>query len=239
MGSIDTEDPWEYIRSQTSEMRDRMQTAVDEHYGAEYFDAIGGPEDVIEREFPHFAWREFFIGCMPTNRELHQVYEMGDPYERDVDLVLGLNKQIRDEVKHSKIFANYCEEFGVDCDLSRPRETVRSDEEFESLVEMTRSTVEHDAPHYIAGQMQCGTEIMAAQMVDNVAEYLEDDYPDVARTLHSVSADEGDHIHVGRLVFTRFASSEDIPRIREKLETKHENAVRVLRIKKEEVLDGR
>lgn len=235
MSATDSDDPWTYIQAQTREMRDRMERAVDEYYGPEYFEAIGSPEAVIEREFPHFAWREFMLGCLPPNRQLHQIYTMGEPYRRDVDLVLGLNTQIRDEVKHSKIFANYCSEFDVYCDLSYPERTVRSPEELESLIEMCRATVEHDRPHFIAGQMQCGTEIMAAQMVENLADFLDPHYPNVADTLHEVSADEGDHVHVGRLVFARFAEPGDIPEVREKLEAKYESAVRVLRVKYEEV----
>lgn len=235
MASISTDDPWEYIQDQTKEMRERMETAVNQYYDTEYFEAIGEPRDVIEREFPHFAWREFFLGCLPMNRQVNQIYEQGHPFRRDVDLVLGINKQIRDELKHSKIFANYCEEFDVYCDLSYPSKTIRSEEELESLIQMTKNTAEHDKPHHIAGITQCGTEIMAAHMVDNIADHLEPEYPDIASTLHSVSADEGDHIHVGRLTFARFAEPEDIPEIRDKLETKYEKAVKVLEVKKQEV----
>lgn len=197
-------DPGEFIGEMTREYRERMERVVDEHYDAAYFDRLGGPEAVIRTEFPHTAWRELFIGCLPSNRQLHLVYEQGEPYRRDRDLVVGLLKQIRDEVKHARVFSNLAEGFGAESDL-----VSWEPPHYDRLVEQTRAAVEHDRPQYISAGFQCSTEIMAAFMIENMADYLEPDYPDVAATLRDVAADEGDHVHVGRLVAKRFAAPDD------------------------------
>lgn len=218
-----TADPGEFIGGMTREYRERMEIVVDEHYDEAYFDRLGGPETVIREEFPHTAWRELFIGCLPSNRQLHLVYEQGEPYRRDRDLVVGLLKQIRDEVKHARVFSNLAERFGVESDL-----VTWEPPHYDLLVEQTRAAVEHDRPQYISAGFQCSTEIMAAFMIGNLADYLEPDYADIATTLRDVVADEGDHVHVGRLVAERFATSDDFDAMEEIARRKYEAAVAVL-----------
>lgn len=216
-------DPETFVEEMTSEYRDRMEDVVDEYYNEEYFDRLGGPDAVIEAEFPHTAWRELFIGCLPANRQVHLIYEKGDPYYGDRDLIAGLLKQVRDEVKHARVFSNYAEQFGHEADLVN-----WTPDHYEPLVEQCRAAVEWDEPHYIAAGFQCSTEIMAAFMITNLANYIEPEYPNVARSLRDIAMDEGDHVHVGSKTMARFASEGDAKKMEEIAEKKFEAAVAVL-----------
>lgn len=218
-----SEDPREFMADMTSEYRTQMERVVDEHYNEEYFDRLGGPEEVIKTEFPHTAWREMFIGCLPANRQIHLVYEQGEPYDRDRDIVAGLLKQMRDEVKHARVFSNLATEFDVESDL-----VTWTPEHYEPLVEQCRAAVEWDKPHFIAAGFQCSTEIMAAFMIRNMADYIEPEYRNVAASLRDVASDEGDHVHVGRKTAIRFAEPGDFERMEEIAHEKYVAAVRVL-----------
>lgn len=216
-------EPGDFIGEMTREYRGKMEAVVDEYYSEAYFDRLGGPDAVIREEFPHTAWRELFIGCLPSNRQLHLVYEQGEPYGRDRDLVVGLLKQIRDEVKHARVFSNLAGQFGVENDL-----VSWEPPHYDLLVEQTQAAVEHDRPQYISAGFQCSTEIMAAFMIGNMATYLEPEYPDIATTLRDVVADEGDHVHVGRLIAGRFATPDDFEEMEDIARRKYEAAVAVL-----------
>jgi hypothetical protein len=183
--------------------RDRARELVDSYYNDEFLSSIGDPTDVILSEFPAIAWRELYLGCLPPNKQVYLIYERGEPFGRDRDLIVGLNKQIKDEFKHAKIFTNYLSQFGVDVDLT-------THEESEEIIQACRTMVDRDEPHHIAAGFQCSTEIRAAFMVQNLAEYIEQEYPNVANTLMKhVVADEGDHLHVGRQIIERFSSDDE------------------------------
>lgn len=217
-------DPTEFAKEMTTTYREKMRVDVDEYYSDEYFERLGGPEEVIKVEFPHTAWRELFIGCLPANRQLHLLYEKGDPYFDDRDLVVGLLNQIRDEVKHAKTFSNLSEQFGVPCDL-----VSMNPENHERLIEQTRAAVEWDEPHYVASGFQCSTEIMAAFMIQNMADYLEPEYPDIATVLRDIASDEGDHVHCGRLLIKRFATPDDFEIMEDIAQRKYDAATAVLK----------
>lgn len=221
--SAESVGPGEFVRAMTSEYREKMEWVVNEYYNDDYFEQLGGPEEVIRTEFPHTAWRELFIGCLPANRQLHLVYEKGDPYGSDRDLVVGLVKQIRDEVKHARVFSNFSEAFGVESDL-----VTWTAPHYDALVKQCRAAVDHDEPHYISAGFQCSTEIMAAFMIENMADYIEPEYPDIAAALRDVASDEGDHVHVGRLIAKRFATPDDYEHMEEIAQRKYEAAVAVL-----------
>lgn len=218
-----SKDPEEFVQDMTSRYRDQMNEVVDEHYGEEYFDSLGGPKAVIETEFPHTAWRELFIGCLPANRQVHLIYEKGDPYYDDRDLIAGLLKQVRDEVKHARVFSNYAAQFDVEADL-----VTWTPDHYDVLIEQCRAAVEWDKPHYIASGFQCSTEIMAAFMITNMANYIEPEYPNIARSLRDIATDEGDHVHVGSKTMARFASPDDYDKMEEIAERKYQAAVSVL-----------
>jgi hypothetical protein len=215
--------PAEFTEEIASTYRDRMNEAVDEHYNEEYFDRLGGPDEAIKKEFPHTAWRELFIGCLPANRQVHLIYEQGDPYYEDRDLIAGLLKQVRDEVKHARVFSNYSKQFDVEADL-----VTWTPDHYEALVKQCRVAVEWDKPHYIAAGFQCSTEIMAAFMITNLANYIEDEYPNIARSLRDIATDEGDHVHVGSKTMARFASPEDYDKMEEIAQQKYDAAIDVL-----------
>lgn len=206
------------------EYQQKTQKLVDENYNEAYLESVGDPETVIKKEFPEHAWREFYYGVLGPNRQATLIYEQGDPYHRDRDLIVGINKQIRDEVKHSRIFSNLVARFGVTFDL-----VTWEPNSYEDVVAKGRATVDHNKPHHIAAAFQCGTETLALYMIKNLADFIASDYPDIADTLRAnMVADEGDHIEVGKLIIARFASPDEVDEMREITRRKYEASRRVL-----------
>ena len=205
------------------EYRIKMENAVEKYFTDEYFDSLGGPLAMMQKQFASQAWREFYIGCLPPARQMTQIYEIGDPYFRDRDLIVGLGEQIRDEVKHAKIYANLSEQVGVPCDLA-----TWTDGNYDKLVTKCRLATEWEKPHYIAAGFQISTEIVAAETSRRMGEYVEDEYPEIAKTLFDVTADEGDHIHCGRLISKRFAKEEDFDFMHKIAEKKYKAALAIL-----------
>lgn len=216
--------PAEFADALQSEFREEMRTAVDKHFNESYFDRIGGPDALIRSVFPDYAWRELFLGTLPTTRQLDLVYRQGDPYYEDRDIVVGLTKQLKDEIKHARIFSNFAEQFDAEADL-----TAWTPDHYEKNVAMCRAAVEYEQPHLVAAGFQCSTEIKAALEIANMAEYLEPTYPNMAGTLRSIAADEGDHVHVGRKIIERFAKPEDVEAMRDAAEVKREATLEQLR----------
>ena len=212
-----------FVNDFTEEYRIKMETAVETYFTDEYFDSLGGPFAMMQKQFASQAWREFYIGVLPPAKQLTQIYEIGDPYDRDRDLVVGLGEQIRDEVKHAKIYANLSEQVGVKCDLA-----TWTDTNYDKLVAKCRLAVEWDKPQYIAAGFQVSTEIVAAETSRRMGEYVEDDYPEIAKTLFDITSDEGDHIHCGRLIVKRFATEDDFDYMREIAEKKYAAALAIL-----------
>jgi len=199
----------------TTRYTERVEQGVEENFTDEYFDSLGGPREVLKTQLASQAWRELYIGTIPQSRQLAQVYEIGEPYHRDRDIVVGLAKQIRDEVNHAKILANMSENLGVECDLATWKT-----ENYDELIGICDAAARHEKPHQIAAANQCSTEVFAAVLARRLAEYVEDEYPDIATTLMDISADEGDHLHVGRLIIRRFASPEEHDELNEIAEKK-------------------
>ncbi|WP_247730344.1 hypothetical protein [Halovivax limisalsi] len=221
--SVVDEEVSAFVENMTSTYNQKMTTAVRENFTDDYFDSLGGPEAVMKKQFPAQAWREFYNGTLPPARQMTQVYELGEPYGRDRDIIVGLGKQLSDEVKHARILANLSEELGTSCDLA-----TWEGENYDKFVSKCRTTTEWDEPHHIAAGLQCSTEIIAARTLERIGEYVEDDYPDITASLRDIAADEGDHIHVGRLIMKRFASPDELDTLDEIAERKYDAAVSVL-----------
>lgn len=219
--------PAEFAEALQREFREEMRAAVDEHFNETYFDDIGGPETLVRTMFPDYAWRELFLGTLPTTRQLDLVYRQGDPYYGDRDIVVGLTKQLKDEIKHARIFSSFAEQFDAPADM-----TTWTPGHYETNVEMCRAAVEYEKPHLVAAGFQCSTEIKAVFEIRNMADYLETTYPDMAGTLRSVASDEGDHVHVGRLIIERFAEPEDVEEMSRVAERKKEATLAQLRAEK-------
>lgn len=220
--------PKAFAKELRDEFRAAMEEAVEEYFTPRHFEEdLGGREGLIRTMFPDYAWRELFLGTLPTTRQLDLVYRQGDPYYDDRDIVVGLTKQLKDEIKHARIFSNYAAQFGAPADM-----TTWTPEHYASNVEMCRAATEYEAPHLVAAGFQCSTEIKAALEIRRMADYLEPVYPNMADTLRTVAADEGDHVHVGQLIIERFASPEDVPEMRRVAERKKEATLAHLRAKK-------
>lgn len=200
----------DFIAQMTTEYHDKMKRLVDHNYNVDYFSRVGDPADVIRSEFPRQSWEEIYTGCLPPARQLDLVYQQGDPFGRDRDIVMGLVKQIQDEAKHGRLISSLAEDAGVEAD-PMTWEAPYHDE----LIGQVETAMARDKPHLIAAGLQLSTEIMAAFMIRNLAEYIEPDFPDIASTLRSdIAADEGDHIHIGRLIGRRFAEPDDFDEMR-------------------------
>lgn len=91
-------------------------------------------------------------------------------------------------------------------------------------------------PEYSAVGMQCSTEIIAVHTLNRIADYVEDQRPSAA-AFREVASDEGDHVHVGRMMVTRFADPDEIPVLREITETKRERITEMLRTRHEKAME--
>lgn len=215
----------EFVNQMTAEYREKMQRLIDGHYNDAYFEGIGEPRDVIETEFPRQAWEELYTGCLPPARQLNLVYEQGEPFGRDRDIVVGLIKQIQDESKHGRLISSMAERVGVEADPITWEAPYQKE-----LIGQVESAMAWDGPHLIAAGLQLSTEIMAAFMIRNLADYIEPDFPEIAATLRNdIAADEGDHIHIGRLIGKRFASPDEYDQMRDIARRKYEFTERTLK----------
>ncbi|WP_152039854.1 hypothetical protein [Salinigranum salinum] len=210
-----TKPPDRFVQELMDESRERAERLADRYYSDEYFDRLGGPEATVAAEFPAFAWKEFYFGLLPPVRQIDLIYRRGDPYYDDRDLIVGLGTQIRDEIKHARIFSNLAAGFGIDADMATWDAPNHPEGYYDALVEAGYAGADHEEPHHVAAGFQCSTEIGAAFQIRNLADYLDAEYPNVANSLRDVVADEGDHTHAGRLVAKRFATSDDYGTMRE------------------------
>lgn len=211
-----------FIDELMEEHRQKAKELANTYYDEEYFERLGGPEATIKTEFPAFAWKEFYYGLLPPVRQADLIYRRGEPYYDDRDLIVGLGKQIRDEIKHARIFSNFAERFGVDADMVTWNAPYHPEGYYEKLVAAGYAGADHEEPHYVAAGFQCSTEVGAAFQVRNLATYLESSYPNIANALKDIAADEGDHNHLGGLIAKRFGSPEDYERMEEIAQEKYE-----------------
>lgn len=217
-------DPAAFAKEMADSYREKMRAAADEYYNADLFDTFDSPEALIRDRFPDHAWREYFLGCLPTGRQIHLIYEQGEPYGRDRDLMLALGKQFRDELKHTNVFANLVGRFDDDIDLVDWNPPY-----YDHMVAHARPAIEWDKPQYCAAGFQLSTEILAAFLIENLGEYLRPYYPNVGDALVDLSSDEGDHIHAGRLVAARFAEPGDFEQMEAIAQEKYDAAMAVLK----------
>lgn len=236
--SSGTEDLQRFLNETTDAFREEMAEEVEHYYGDEYFDALGGPREVVREVVPDLAWREWFNGTMIPTRQMHYVVDQGDPYDRDRDIVVGLGKQLRDEVKHANTLANVSRRFGLNIDYAQWDEWLDEDVA-EALVAQNRAALVPDraGPEYSAVGMQCSTEIIAVHTLNRIADYVGDQHPSAAAAFREVASDEGDHVHVGRMIVTRFADPDEIPVLREITETKRERITEMLRTRYEKAME--
>lgn len=227
-----------FLNETTKEFRTEMLELIEEYYSDEYFDALGGPEEVIHKVVPDLAWREWFNGSMIPARQMHYVYEMGEPFGRDLDLMVGLPKQIRDEIKHANTLANISRRFGLEMDFA-DWEAWLDPDVGEALINQNEAALVPDrhGPQYSAVGMQCSTEIIAVHTLNRMAEYFDSDYPNTADAFRELATDEDDHVHLGRMIVRRFASPEEIPVLRDITDRKRDRIEAMLRTRYENTME--
>lgn len=229
----------EFVREETTTVREVAEDIAAAYFSEEFFDAIGGQEAALRDALPLIAWREWWNGVTPVMRQLHYVYEQGDPYGEDRDLIIGLSKQIRDEIKHSQEQSKITRQFGGEVNLVDWEENSWMDEgTARSLIKQNKSAVvpDREGPHYAAFGLQCSTEILAVESLKQLSDYVGDTYPSVASTLASHISDEGDHIYLGKELTRRFGDPEEREELRAISERKQEAAEESFRASYERVV---
>lgn len=186
---------------------------------AEVFDAddtITG-DDLIPM-LQGFMWSEFFLGVVPPVRVMSMLYDGAhDIDEENVDIMLGLGDQIRDEVKHSKLFSRRVEELGGDPNLTHYRPT---DEDLFLL----ERTADWDDPVSIVTALNCAGEPALAEAFKAIMEKDIVD-PRTKDVIHKAKIDEGNHINLGKKILERFATDDETQeRVLEVVDAKFEAA---------------
>lgn len=145
-------------------------------------------------------WAELFFGAMPPVKQLELLRQNGG-YLDNMALTCRLADQIRDEVKHAKVFSRRLEELGGNPDITESNPTPEQVAMFEMMVEP-------DEIHEVAALCQMSTETMLSQVF---TVYLENEIAD-KRTLEVIrqaEVDEGNHINNGKQIITEFADTPE------------------------------
>lgn len=165
-----------------------------------------------------FMWSEFYLGVIPPVRVMSMMYDGADEINHEnIDIMLGLGDQIRDEVKHSKLFSRRVEELGGDPNLLHYEPTK------EDLFLLER-TADWDDPVSIVTALNCAGEPALAEAFKAIMEKDIVD-PRTKDVIHKAKIDEGNHINLGKKILARQATDEETQqRVREVVDAKFEAA---------------
>lgn len=159
--------------------------------------------DALLQTCTQLMWNEFVLGVFPPAKEIGMLYERGG-YEEHFDIILGLADQIREEVKHSKLFARRVEELG-----GNPNILEHTPNDID--VELLGCVADHEHIVPMAASLQCTGEVTLATLF---TKYIESGVLDerTERYFRKAEADEGGHINNGKKILERFATTEDLQR---------------------------
>jgi len=151
-------------------------------------------------------WNELYLGVLPVNREIELLQERG-ALRDNLDLFVRLADQIRDEVKHSKLFSRRIEELGGNPNIL---EFEATEEQWETLEIMT----DHDHIVGPAAAIQVSSESILARIMTTI---IENDVVDrrTREVFRQSEIDEGNHINNGKVILTRFADDPETKRYAE------------------------
>lgn len=153
-------------------------------------------------------WNELYLGVLPPARELELLQRQG-AFEDNLDLFLMLSDQIRDEVKHSKLFSRRLEELGGNPNILDFEPTPEQERMLELMVD-------HDNIVGPAATLQISSEPMLARIMSGI---IENDVVDrrSQEVFRQSELDEGNHINTGKKIIERFATEEADQRFAERL----------------------
>lgn len=153
-------------------------------------------------------WNELYLGVLPPSKELQLLQEMGE-FENNLDLFLMLADQMRDEVKHSKLFSRRIEELGGDPNILEFEPTPGQEKMLELMID-------HDDIVGPAATLQLASEPMLARIMTGI---IANDAVDrrSQEVFRQSELDEGNHINTGKKIFERFATDEADYRLAERL----------------------
>lgn len=168
---------------------------------------IYGPDleltgDAVAWTLKQFMWNEFYLGVWPPVREMNLLYEEGtENIDKDLDIILALADQVRDEVKHSKLFSRRVEEVGGNPNIMEyePRD---------GQVDLFRATNEYDDVVSLAAALQLTAEPLLATFFTTI---IQNEVVDrrSRQIIHQAEVDEGNHINTGRMIIERYATDEE------------------------------
>lgn len=152
--------------------------------------------DTLVHTLKMHMWNELYLGVLPPSRELELLQEM-DALDDNLDLFLRLSDQIRDEVKHSKLFSRRIEELGGNPNILEFQPTPGQERMLELMID-------HDTILGPAATLQISSEPMLACIMRGV---IDNDVVDrrTQEVFRQSELDEGNHINNGKTIVERFA----------------------------------
>lgn len=149
-----------------------------------------------------FMWSEFYLGVIPPMRVMYMMYDGAHEIDvENMDIMLGLGDQIRDEVKHSKLFSRRVEELGGDPNVIHYEPT-------EEDLFLLERTADWDEPIEIITALNCAGEPALAEAFKAIMEKDIVD-PRTKDVIHKAKIDEGNHINLGKKMLGRFATDDE------------------------------
>ena len=157
-------------------------------------------EDEITATFQSHEWREYYLGVFCPAKMIILISP------EDLDLKLLLTQQLVEEYHHYQVFAKLVADRGAESDLTR----FKAGPAHNGMLEKTLSW-EH--PVYIAAASNLTGEFILTACMEKLVTLVD---KESARVIEEeVMAHEGNHIHIGRLILERYATT---PEIQEKVE---------------------
>ncbi|WP_332900282.1 MULTISPECIES: ferritin-like domain-containing protein [unclassified Haladaptatus] len=191
-------DSKEFAKQVIAESNRRGKKLADEVFDAD--DTITG-DDLIPM-LQGFMWSEFYLGVLPPVRAMSMLYDGARNLDQtDADVLLGLGDQIRDEVKHSKLFSRRVEELGGDPNLTHYQPT-------EEDLFLLERTADWDDPLSIITALNCAGEPALAEAFKAIMEKDIVD-PRTRDVIHKAKIDEGNHINLGKKILARYAVDDE------------------------------
>lgn len=186
------------------------------------------------------SWREYMLGVHPPAKMMSLLPDDAQ------DLKLLLTRQILDEWKHHRIFAERVRALGGDDDVTHYKPT-------EADWKLYHDTYDWNHPVELAASLNCTGEVMITEMYKILADpkrllldertaavireqILTDDPlaleslvdPETAKRIEEdVIPDEGTHIRFGRMIVERYATSDDLQQRALRVQEAKMNALKI------------
>ena len=152
-------------------------------------------EDEITATFQSHEWREYYLGVLCPAKMITLF-----PPEDD-DLKILMTQQLVEEYHHYQVFANLVADRGAESDLTR----FKAGPAHSGMLEKTLSW---DHPVYIAAAGNLTGEFILTVCMEKLVTLVDEES---ARVIDKeVMAHEGNHVHNGRMIIERYATTPEI-----------------------------